>query len=626
MIFSKLFRLVRDCYETEVSGIGLALFRILYSAVLMGEITTLFHYRHLVYDKIPFIAPSEIDWAWPLGIWLLSVAFIMVGVSYRKAALVNYLMTVTCVATTSSYEYHMFYAYTGINFLLMFTPAANRLSVDAIIRRNRAAAASLPSKPEQVSLINYRIIVFVGIALVYFDSVFHKLGSTIWTSGLGAWLPGSLPMVTQTDTSALLNHKWLAIGSGYAAFCFEAIFIFLFWFKRAWLPLTVIGIGLHFGILVEFPIPFFALGVICIYLLMIPPELFERFSFPRTTDPSLTVAFDAACPLCRMTKATVESFDLRSNVHFAPIDAPENLPPQLADISETELASTLHSVSKSGDIFRGVETYAQIGSAAFLLWPIGVALQTPGIRGLAERTYAWVAKNRRTERCTDTTCPVPMGATRTEPAPVITGLKQSNIASFAITVFLIAVVLAQGLMITQSALAIKFYHSAGLADTPAITAIRKATGLVRYIVQPLFGITYHGVFMDSHFDGYEHQIRITDKTTGETLPVTTKAGAPGKYLTGFNWVKWSFRVNAPNVDQTKLANGIRDFSAFWIHDRGLDLYGEHNMQVDVRRIRLPLTWEHNYYRSVMKTPWQSAGTASWNNGVFGIEIGEIESY
>ncbi|WP_417731004.1 HTTM domain-containing protein [Rosistilla oblonga] len=146
----------------------------------------MFQYRHLVYDKIPYVIPSEINWAWPLGLWMLSALFMLVGAAYRKAALVNYIMTVTCVATTSSYEYHMFYAYTGINFLLMFTPAARRLSFDALIDKNRRVAARLEPSECKVSLINYRILVFVGIALVYFDSVFHKSGSYIWLNGLGA--------------------------------------------------------------------------------------------------------------------------------------------------------------------------------------------------------------------------------------------------------------------------------------------------------------------------------------------------------------------------------------------------------------------------------------------------------
>ncbi|WP_417731003.1 DCC1-like thiol-disulfide oxidoreductase family protein [Rosistilla oblonga] len=433
-------------------------------------------------------------------------------------------------------------------------------------------------------------------------------------------------MITQTDTSAILNHKWLAIGAGYAAFCFETVFIFLFWFKPAWLPLTLVGIGLHVGILVEFPIPLFALGVICLYLLLIPPELLGRLVLPPASKPSLTVAFDAECPLCRMTKATVESFDIRSKVDFIPIQARERLPAKITELTESELAATVHSVSSNGRHYQGVGTYAEIGSAIYLLWPIGLALKTPGLRSIAERIYAWVAQNRRTGRCTDTTCSIQTTARTNEMAPVINGLSSTNVASFAITTYLVAVVFVQGLMITQSPIAKNIYGLSGIKDAAPVRAIERVTRRARMIVQPLFGTTHHGVFMDTHFKDYEHQIRVTDTATGETMPVTTKEGAPGAYLTGFNWVKWSFRANGPNIDQEKLNKGIRDFSAFWIHQRGLDLYGEHKLQVDVRRIRLPAEWEYDYYRNVMKTPWQSAGAAHWAGGEFSIDIGEIESY
>ncbi|MBF4985473.1 hypothetical protein FNJ87_14430 [Nonlabens mediterrranea] len=51
---------------------------------------------------------------------------------------------------------------------------------------------------------------------------------------------------------------------------FEIVFPFLFWLKRFRLPLLIIGLGLHLGILFSYPIPLFALAMINVYLLLVP--------------------------------------------------------------------------------------------------------------------------------------------------------------------------------------------------------------------------------------------------------------------------------------------------------------------------------------------------------------------
>ncbi|WAC01921.1 hypothetical protein N7U66_19075 [Lacinutrix neustonica] len=42
------------------------------------------------------------------------------------------------------------------------------------------------------------------------------------------------------------------------------------------LPIVIIGLGLHLGIFLEFPIPYFAIGVVAIYFLLVPVSIWDR--------------------------------------------------------------------------------------------------------------------------------------------------------------------------------------------------------------------------------------------------------------------------------------------------------------------------------------------------------------
>src|SRR6478736_7745025 len=89
-------------------------------------------------------------------------------------------------------------------------------------------------------------------------------------TGIGMWLPASMAFMTYSSWPVLLNAKWLMLSLGYLTFAFEAFFAFLF-FRKSWrIPLVLIGIGLHLGIAIIFPIPWFGLGVVAIYLLLVP--------------------------------------------------------------------------------------------------------------------------------------------------------------------------------------------------------------------------------------------------------------------------------------------------------------------------------------------------------------------
>jgi hypothetical protein len=125
----------------------------------------------------------------------------------------------------------------------MFMPIARVFSLDSLLQKIKFSTIYKKYELDNKILqVNYLFVVFVGIGLVYIDSVFHKLSSKLWMDGLGVWLPSNLLMITCNDTSFLLNQKRLVIFLEYLVLVFEATLIFLFWFKKWRIPLLFLGV------------------------------------------------------------------------------------------------------------------------------------------------------------------------------------------------------------------------------------------------------------------------------------------------------------------------------------------------------------------------------------------------
>ena len=182
----------------------------------------------------------------------------------------------------TGFEYHVFYLYTHFNFLLLFLPVSKVFSLDAWM----AKCKNKITANQQVSALYYYMPIFTGIGLVYFDSFVHKLYSPMWLKGLGFWTPSSLPMIIYQDWSWLLNQYVLSIGLGYGILIFEGVFIFLIWWKQVRYFLLVFGLFLHIGIGLVYPIPYFALLMICAYVLVVPVIFWDKLWKVKSTQAS----------------------------------------------------------------------------------------------------------------------------------------------------------------------------------------------------------------------------------------------------------------------------------------------------------------------------------------------------
>ncbi|MEI6949519.1 DCC1-like thiol-disulfide oxidoreductase family protein [Paraflavisolibacter sp. H34] len=620
---------IDKAYEKKVDATGLAVFRILYFSVLLCEVGLLHYFRHLMYDPIPYKVPFELNLGPVLVFWMITLVFLIFGAFTRVATLINYIFSVVFFGCVSSFEYHMVYIYMGINTLMVFLPVSKAFSVDRILLKLKYSNTRFQYTPEStVSSLAYFIPVFVGIAMVYFDSIFYKLASPLWLKGLGLWLPSSVPMITIFKSTWLLNQELLVKFLGYLTLVFEVVFIFLFWFKRWRVPLMIIGIGLHLGILVEFPIPLFALGVCAIYILMVPAGWWKKLLTRKQRPPVLKFYYDAECPLCIRTRIVLSSLDHFKKVEFRSVQSYSAQEPALAGIAYDDLLNEIYGVDSRGRLYKGVDTYLRVFRAIWFLKPLSWLLRVPGIYQLARKLYTYVAGNRHTERCTEANCGYtpPVTVRNSDDIKLLRTVTVGTLRKRLIALGMTILVLLQ-VSVTYNSLLMRQARTAVNWDaTLPGRVLAGATWRMADISNILFGVHAHAVFIDSHFESYNHLISVSYKNPEGRevlLPITDEDGFPGWLQIGPNWAKWGFRINGNQVTPNRLREGLKRFTAFWMYKQGID-FNQAEFVVKVKEVDTPTGWEKDFLQKQISHSWINVGGAKWQGGQFLMDIADFD--
>lgn len=192
--------------QKQVSASGFGIFRIIFFTVQFCEVFQLFSFKELVFDTVPFIQPNFTSLNYFFYAWLLCLFLLIIGYKTRLVAIINFAFNLVYFSVSQDFEYHMDYVYTLMNLMSIFMPIALSYSVDALKQRGE-----IP----KISYLNHLAILFMAIALVYFDSMFHKVTSPMWMGGLGVWTPASHPHFTWLDIQWLLNQKYLMMFMGF---------------------------------------------------------------------------------------------------------------------------------------------------------------------------------------------------------------------------------------------------------------------------------------------------------------------------------------------------------------------------------------------------------------------------
>ena len=627
----KIKQIFTTAYNKKVDSIGLAIFRICFSFVLLCDVFQLFRFRHLIFDKVPYLIPSEIDFTVPIILWMITLVFIFFGLFTRTASILNYIFSLIFLSTIDTYEYHMYYIYIGVSFILMFARISKRLSLDTLFLKLKYSNTRVTyNPPKKTSVLSYYIILFVGIGLVYFDSIFYKFASPMWLNGLGVWLPSSVAQITNTDSSLILNQKWLVIFLNYLTLALETLFIFTFFRKKWRVPLLLIGMALHLGIAIQFPIHWFGLGYFSLYLLMVPIKYWKAvMNFIRFKDPKLTFFYDQQCPLCNRTKIIIEHLDVFNAIQFKGVQTYASDEIMLKNKSMDDLLDNIYSVSKDGKVYEGVDTYRQVFLKIPLLFILSILLFIPGFYHIGKYIYKLVAKNRFVDRCTEDNCgfkpsnfPVNNDSIKLTKTLILKDLK-ITIISFGF----ICLILLQFNVITHSLVWNKMKTSIGLDEHSILIKYHNKVSYPIYnLSKVFFGITAHAIFVDSHFEEYNHTIAVLyrGKNKDIWLPITNNDGSLGAWQIGPVWAKWGFRANAPKIDTIKLERSIRDFTSFWAHKNNISL-DDAVFLIKVKKNDNLSGWEENALRNQLKQPWIEGGTVKWVNKKFIPNIMDIES-
>ena len=125
----------------------------------------------------------------------------------------------------------------------------------------------------------------------------------------------------------------------------------------------------------------------------------------------LTVLYDGSCNLCRSSAERVCRFDTRQRIELLDLHDP-SASQRFAQVNREEAMKWMQAVDSRGRIYSGADAWARIG----LLLPgwnaIAWILLVPGVRWLAGKIYAWIARNRyrwNRDLCEDGSCRVHVG-------------------------------------------------------------------------------------------------------------------------------------------------------------------------------------------------------------------------
>lgn len=278
------------CLTRKVDPTGLSIFRIIYSLVLMYQVWHLFVFRKLIFM---FVNLQLLNLA--MIIWFILSVCLCIGFSTRIVTIANYIISVVLFSNIPTFNYDFDKIMITANLLLIFLPVSECLSLDSLLRKKTSSKGI--SRVRYVSQLNYLIPILLLLALPYLDSTFHKIGSDNWMQGIGLWAPMSMPQMVNksvTKIAFVMDSRIIMMLMNYVVLLFEFLFVFLLWSQKMRRILLIIGIGLHLGILIIFPIPGFALGVLSVYGLLIPTETWSGI-FGR--DHSQSVAASNHKPL-----------------------------------------------------------------------------------------------------------------------------------------------------------------------------------------------------------------------------------------------------------------------------------------------------------------------------------------
>ncbi|GAA3614011.1 hypothetical protein GCM10022396_34430 [Flavivirga amylovorans] len=427
-------------------------------------------------------------------------------------------------------------------------------------------------------------------------------------SGLGIWLPASIPQVTIFNDQWILNQEYFIKFIGYFVLIFEIIFPFVFFIKKLRPYFLFIGVALHIGIFFEFPIPYFALGYIAIYLLMISVGLWQIIMKKvQYKKPRLQLFYNSECQFCLRVKICISHFDVFKAIEFIPIQE---------HTSKEILSNTFYVVNNKGEQFVGNAAYKKVIVLIPFFYPIALLAYLPGTFKLIKFLFGLVFGITKSKKSVKLSNNLENNKKKISDNDIL--FKKISYKSFKIKT---AKILFIALLFFQFNVVFNFPFSENIVKSAVkinpslekpIKKLKNYKNILNKNVKRFFGITGHGVFVDSHYIGFDKIFNISYK--GEFLPLYDEQGMPGYYLKGGIWANYNFRVNKPYVldNPEKLKEGLIRYASFWAHKNEVNL-NTAEFSIHMKKINLTFEWEENFLKENLSNPWEEVGTMTWKD-------------
>ena len=247
-------------FNENVSPYKFSLLRISLSLSILAEYVLLLYQRNWI---------DVFFNSFLMCLGLISTILFLVGYKARITSVLNYIFVFINFSFLKVWEYHLDYGFLMISFLMIFLNSGEVLSVDSRLNKS-----TIRKKNKYFHVF---LVMFVGLAFVYLDSILYKFSSGIWMNGLGMWYPAMMPYFGNGNIDFLLNFSILLIPLGFLTVFFELTFFIFLFVRRLWFIPFIVGLGLHIGIAVTFTIVNFGLLFSSVFIILLPDSFFDNY-------------------------------------------------------------------------------------------------------------------------------------------------------------------------------------------------------------------------------------------------------------------------------------------------------------------------------------------------------------
>lgn len=237
-----------------------------------------------VYDILPEFYRPAVSWypttasmalAMNIGL-LVALAFLIVGVLPRLAALVGFLLHIALIQRNYSIAYGADFINTFMFFALIFMRSDRRFSLTSWWRSRRGLRAVEPvgSIQQLLSSAFYRVMQ-LQLCLIYAYTGLEKMKGAPWWDGSAIWAVVGNTQIMFVDLSIIGKFPLLLAAATFMTLFFEIYFAIIVWTPmRKWIIL--LGCMMHIGIALSIGLFYFSIGMMSVYILFAKTEWLER--------------------------------------------------------------------------------------------------------------------------------------------------------------------------------------------------------------------------------------------------------------------------------------------------------------------------------------------------------------